>query len=185
MKPDRDAPIGLFDSGVGGLTVAREIMRNLPSEKIVYFGDTARVPYGGKSRENIIRYSRQIIHFLMEQQVKAIVIACNTASAFALEELLTKGIDSLVLGCTHYPLIRSVIREFMGEEVRLVNPAYETALELRSLLEKKELLNTGGKNEEFPYRFYVSDLAEKFRAFAGSILPYDVEMTKKIDIEKY
>lgn len=85
MKPDRDAPIGVFDSGVGGLTVAREIMRNLPSEKIVYFGDTARVPYGGKSRENIIRYSRQIIHFLMEQQVKAIVIACNTASAFALE----------------------------------------------------------------------------------------------------
>ena len=75
MKPDRDAPIGVFDSGVGGLTVAREIMRNLPSEKIVYFGDTARVPYGAKSRENIIRYSRQIIHFLMEQQVKAIVIA--------------------------------------------------------------------------------------------------------------
>ena len=92
--------------------------------------------------------------------------------------------DTLILGCTHYPLIRSVIREFMGEEVRLVNPAYETALELRSLLEKKELLNTGGKTEEFPYRFYVSDLAEKFRAFAGSILPYDVEMTKKIDIEK-
>ena len=273
MKPDRDAPIGVFDSGVGGLTVAREIMRNLPSEKIVYFGDTARVPYGGKSRENIIRYSRQIIHFLMEQQVKAIVIACNTASAFALEavrdefdvpilgviepgarvaaaetknkrvgvigtvgtvdsgihasylkkldpeitvigkacplfvplveegwlhdpvtaevtarylqEFKDKDVDTLILGCTHYPLIRSVIREFMGEEVRLVNPAYETALELRSLLEKKELLNTGGKTEEFPYRFYVSDLAEKFRAFAGSILPYDVEMTKKIDIEKY
>src|SRR5699024_2567262 len=87
MKPDRDAPVGVFDSGVGGLTVAREIMRNLPSEKIVYFGDTARVPYGNKSRENIIRYSRQIIHFLLEQQVKAIVIACNTASAFALDEV--------------------------------------------------------------------------------------------------
>ena len=64
MKPDRDAPIGVFDSGVGGLTVARKIMRNLPSEKIVYFGDTARVPYGGKSRENIIRYSRQSFIFL-------------------------------------------------------------------------------------------------------------------------
>ena len=85
MKIDRDAPIGVFDSGVGGLTVAREIMRNLPSEKIVYFGDTARVPYGSKSKETIIRYSRQIIHFLREQQVKAIVIACNTASAFALD----------------------------------------------------------------------------------------------------
>lgn len=71
----------------------------------------------------------------------------------------------------------------MGEEVRLDQSGYETALELRSLLEKKKLLNTGGKTEEFPYRFYVSDLAEKFRAFAGSILPYDVEMTKKIDIE--
>lgn len=272
MKPDRDAPIGVFDSGVGGLTVAREIMRNLPSEKIVYFGDTARVPYGGKSRENIIRYSRQIIHFLMEQQVKAIVIACNTASAFALEavrdefdvpilgviepgarvaaaetknkrvgvigtvgtvdsgihasylkkldpeitvigkacplfvplveegwlhdpvtaevtarylqEFKDKDVDTLILGCTHYPLIRSVIREFMGRKygwsIRLTRQPWSFVLFL-----KKELLNTGGKNEEFPYRFYVSDLAEKFRAFAGSILPYDVEMTKKIDIEKY
>ena len=69
MKIDREAPIGVFDSGVGGLTVAREIMRNLPSEKIVYFGDTARVPYGSKSKETIIRYSRQIIRFLQQQQV--------------------------------------------------------------------------------------------------------------------
>ena len=68
MKIDREAPIGVFDSGVGGLTVAREIMRNLPSEKIVYFGDTARVPYGSKSKETIIRYSRQIIRFLQQQQ---------------------------------------------------------------------------------------------------------------------
>ena len=273
MKPDRDAPVGVFDSGVGGLTVAREIMRNLPSEKIVYFGDTARVPYGNKSKENVIRYSRQIIHFLLEQQVKAIVIACNTASAFALDEVrnefdipilgviepgarvaaqetknkkigvigtegtigsgihaaflkkLDPGItviskacplfvplveegwlhdpvtlevvsrylqefkekeaDTLILGCTHYPLIRSTIREFMGEGVRLVNPTYETALELASLLEREGLLSGEKKQEEFPYRFYVSDLADKFKAFANSILPYDVEMTKKIDIEKY
>ena len=85
MTDLRNAPVGVFDSGVGGLTVAREIMRNLPSEKIVYFGDTARVPYGSKSKETVTRYSRQIIRFLMEQKVKAIVIACNTASAFALE----------------------------------------------------------------------------------------------------
>ena len=85
MNIDRNAPVGVFDSGIGGLTVAREIMRNLPSEKIVYFGDTARVPYGSKSRETVIRYSRQIIHFLQEQKVKAIVVACNTASAFALD----------------------------------------------------------------------------------------------------
>ena len=85
MDVKRTAPIGVFDSGVGGLTVAREIMRNLPNEDIVYFGDTARVPYGSKSKDNIIRYSRQIIHFLQTKGVKAIVIACNTASALALD----------------------------------------------------------------------------------------------------
>lgn len=272
-KTDRDAPVGVFDSGVGGLTVAREIMRNLPSEKIVYFGDTARVPYGNKSRDNIIRYSRQIIHFLMEQEVKAIVIACNTASALAMDEvrkefdipilgviepgarvaaqetqnkrvgvigtvatinsgihkeylkeldpeitvvgkacplfvpLVEEGwrhdpvtdqvverylqemkdekVDTLILGCTHYPLIRSAIREFMGEDVRLVNPAYETAQELNRLLREQDMQSTGKTQEDFPYRFFVSDLAEEFKHFANSILPYDVEMTKKINIEKY
>ena len=78
-------PIGVFDSGVGGLTVAREIMRQLPSENVVYFGDTARVPYGSKSKDTIIRFSRQIIRFLKTKNVKAIVIACNTVSALALE----------------------------------------------------------------------------------------------------
>lgn len=273
MKIDRDAPIGVFDSGVGGLTVAREIMRNLPSEKIVYFGDTARVPYGSKSKETIIRYSRQIIHFLEEQQVKAIVIACNTASAFALDavkdeldipvlgvieagakvaaeetankrvgvigtlgtvgsgiheaylkqldpeitvigkacplfvplveegwlhdpvttevasrylqELKDQRIDTLILGCTHYPLIRSTIRDVMGEGVRLVNPAYETALQLKSLLAEMDISSSGTGEEDFPYRFYVSDLADEFKDFANSILPYDVSMAKKIDIEKY
>ena len=265
MKIDRDAPVGVFDS--------REIMRNLPSEKIVYFGDTARVPYGSKSKETVIRYSRQIIRFLQEQQVKAIVVACNTASAFALDtvrdefdipiigviesgakvaaartrnkrvgiigtvgtvgsgihaqylkkldpeitvfgkacplfvplveegwlhdpvtvevasrylkELQDKDVDTLILGCTHYPLIRSTIRQVMGEEVCLVNPAYETALELGKLLEEQGLSSTGTEQKEFPYRFYVSDLADEFKEFANSILPYDVEMTKKIDIEKY
>lgn len=274
MKADKNAPVGVFDSGVGGLTVAREIMRNLPSEKIVYFGDTARVPYGSKSRDTVIRYSRQIAHFLEEQQVKAIVVACNTASAFAvdavkdeipdipvlgvieagaevaaaetrnrrvgvigtvgtvgsgihaqylkrldpeitvvgkacplfvplveegwlhdpvttevatryLQELKDKDIDTLILGCTHYPLLRSTIGEIMGEGVRLVNPAYETALELRRLLERQGLLRTEAAPEEFPYRFFVSDLAEKFQDFANSILPYDVETTQRIDIEKY
>ena len=78
-------PIGVFDSGVGGLTVAREIFRNLPNEKIIYYGDTARVPYGNKSAETVIRYSRQITRFLLSKNVKAIVIACNTASALALD----------------------------------------------------------------------------------------------------
>ena len=273
MNIDRNAPVGVFDSGIGGLTVAREIMRNLPSEKIVYFGDTARVPYGSKSRETVIRYSRQIIHFLQEQKVKAIVVACNTASAFALDavkdeldipilgvieagakvaaqetrnkrvgiigtvgtvgsgihasylkeldpeitvigkacplfvplveegwyhdpvteevarrylkELQEQEIDTLILGCTHYPLLRSTIRKIMGEEVRLVNPAYETALELKKLLSRLDLASNEAAQEEFPYRFYVSDLAEKFKDFANSILPYNVEKTQKIDIEKY
>lgn len=273
MMIDRDAPIGVFDSGVGGLTVAREIMRNLPSEKIVYFGDTARVPYGSKSKETVIRYSRQIVHFLRTQEVKAIVIACNTASSFALEavqedleipvlgvieagavvaaketknkkvgvigtigtvasrihetylkaldpeitvygkacplfcplveegwlhdqvtyevanrylqDLKDEKIDTLILGCTHYPLIRSTIGKVMGEQVRLVNPAYETAIELRDLLREKEMESTGTGQEEFPYRFYVSDLAEEFQSFANSILPYDVKMTQKVDIETY
>ena len=273
MSEHREAPIGVFDSGVGGLTVAREIMRNLPFERIVYFGDTARVPYGSKSRESIIRFSRQIIHFLQEEHVKAIVVACNTASAYALDEVQkdldipiigvvkpgakvaaqatrnkrigvigTKGtigsniyadyiheidpeitvvgkacplfvplveegwlkdpvtvevaqrylqelqeqdVDTLVMGCTHYPLLRSVLRELLVEKVTLVNPAYETAQSLKQLLKEMNLDNPGIKEEEFPYRFYVSDLADQFTAFANSILPYDVSMTKKIDIEKY
>ncbi len=274
MNTDRNAPIGIFDSGVGGLTVAREIMRHLSSEKIVYFGDTARVPYGNKSKDTVIRYSRQIIRFLKEQQVKAIVVACNTASAYImdavqdelgdipilgvigpgakvaaketrnkrvgiigtegtvssgihaqylkqldpeitvfakacplfvplveegwlhdpltmevarryLEELKEKDIDTLILGCTHYPLLRSLIGTVMGPQVRLVNPAYETAIGLRGLLEEHGLGREHAEPEEFPYRFFVSDLAEKFQSFANSILPYNVKMTQKVDIEKY
>lgn len=268
------APIGVFDSGVGGLTVAREIMRNIPNERIVYFGDTARVPYGSKSRDTVLRYSRQIIRFLRTQGVKAIVVACNTASAYALEEikkeldipiigvvkpgarvacratrnhrigvigteatvnsgiytafiqkqnpqnqvigkacplfvpLVEEGwlkdavtvevakrylaelqesrIDTLILGCTHYPLLRSTIGEIMGEQVTLVNPAYETAIGLRELLEREHLENPGGEsNEEDRYQFFVSDVAEKFKRFANSILPYDIETTKQINIEEY
>ena len=84
---NRNLPIGVFDSGVGGLTVAKEIMRQLPGEEIIYFGDTARVPYGNKSRETVTAYSRQIAEFLLGKGVKAIVVACNTASAYALETI--------------------------------------------------------------------------------------------------
>ena len=268
------APIGVFDSGVGGLTVAREIMRNLPNEHIVYFGDTARVPYGSKSKDTIIRYSRQIIRFLETQNVKAIVIACNTATALALDtvekefdipiigviksgarvavdttvnkrvgvigtestinshmyhkliqeldpeitvfgkacplfcplveegwlkdpvteevakryldELMKQDIDSLILGCTHYPLLRSLLRGIVGEQVNLVNPAYETAKELEQLLISRNLMNPGTKAPvKEPYRFFVSDAADKFKNFANSILPYDIEQTQKIHIEEY
>lgn len=275
----RSAPVGVFDSGVGGLTVAREIMRHLPSENIVYFGDTARVPYGSKSKDNIIRYSRQIIHFLQTKGVKAIVIACNTASALALDvvskecdipiigvvvpgaraalaatqtkkigvigtegtirsamyekiiqemdpeatvigkacplfvplveegfakhhvteeiidyylaSFMDSDIDSLILGCTHYPLLRSRIREYFGDKINLVNPAYETAMDLKNLLKKydlenKDILSAEEENKGHPtYSFYVSDAADKFKQFANSILPYDIETTKQINIEEY
>ncbi len=272
---DRNAPIGVFDSGVGGLTVAREIIRQMPDERIIYFGDTARVPYGSKSRDTVIRYSRQIIRFLLTKNVKAIVIACNTASAYALDtvekefalpvigviragaltavnathngkigvigtegtigsgiytevikqmdprvqvtgkacplfvplveegllhdsvtdeiasrylsELKGKFIDTLVLGCTHYPLLRSTVGRIMGGDVTLVNPAYETAIELKALLAERDLNCEAGQAEKDPekYQFYVSDLAEKFTAFATSILPKQVKETRKIDIERY
>lgn len=97
QKKNTTGPIGIFDSGVGGLTVTREIMRQLPQENLVYFGDTARVPYGSKSEQTIVRYSTQIVNFLKTKKVKAIVIACNTASAYALEEIQSQ-LDIPVLG---------------------------------------------------------------------------------------
>lgn len=268
------APIGIFDSGVGGLTVAREIMRQMPNEKIIYFGDTARVPYGNKSKDTVTRFSRQIARFLQTHRVKTIVVACNTASAYAMEdleaeldipvigvvkpgakmaaditrngrigviategtigsglytkyikslredatiygkacplfvplveeglwedpvtveiarryltELIDLDIDTLILGCTHYPLIRSVIGQVMGEDVTLVNPAYETAIALKKLLAEQKLLNDVapplGSN---PYQFYVSDGAEKFKQFANSIIKYGILSAKTINIEEY
>lgn len=270
----KDAPIGVFDSGVGGLTVVREIMRQIPNEKIIYFGDTARVPYGSKSKDTVTRFSRQIVRFLQTHNVKTIVIACNTASAYALEdlekeidipvigvvkpgakvasevtrngkigviateatigskiyskyiteinkdvtifgkacplfvplveeglwqdpvtdeiarrylaELIDIDIDTLILGCTHYPLIRSTVAKIMGEDVTLVNPAYETARELKELLKEKGLLNEKqpalGENQ---YRFFVSDGAEKFKRFANSIIKYGILSAKTINIEEY
>ncbi|MFR5600833.1 MAG: glutamate racemase [Lachnospiraceae bacterium] len=270
---DRNAPIGVFDSGVGGLTVAREIMRQMPEERIVYFGDTARLPYGNKSKPTIIRYSRQIIRFLRTQGVKAIVIACNTASSYALEEvskecdipmigvidagartavaatrngkigvigtegtinsgiytevmkrmkpdievtgkpcplfvplveegllhdsvtdeiasrylagLKGKYIDTLVLGCTHYPLLRSTLGRLMGSDVTLVNPAYETAIQLKELLAEEDLTCCPKTMTGEKYQFFVSDLADKFTDFATAILPNEVKETRQINIEEY
>ncbi len=268
------APIGVFDSGVGGLTVAREIIRQLPNEKIVYFGDTARVPYGSKSKETVKRYATQIVRFLMTKNVKAIVVACNTASAFALEELTKefdipiigvinpgaktavettktkrigvigtvgtirsaiysevihqydkeaivlgkpcplfvplveegwfhdtvtdevasrylnefkdRDIDTLIMGCTHYPLLRSTIMKIMGEDVFLVNPAYETANSLKKLLDEKGLASP---EDLIPksnmYDYYVSDAPRKFVEFANSIMPIEVESATQINIEEY
>ena len=102
-----------------------------------------------------------------------------------LDPLLSQDIDTLILGCTHYPLLRSLLKSLVGDKVTLVNPAYETALALGRLLEDKGLLREGKEEEEFPYRFFVSDEEEHFQKFANSILPYDVKTTKQIQIEEY
>ncbi len=109
------------------------------------------------------------------------------------KDLQYKGIDTLILGCTHYPLLRTLLRKVMGEEVALVNPAYETAVELKALLTQKGLCHAPrmlsgaeeGLGAPASYRFYVSDLAAQFQEFANSILPYDVAGTEQIDIEEY
>jgi glutamate racemase len=253
------APIGVFDSGLGGLTVAHEIMRQLPAESLIYFGDTARVPYGPKSPDTVRRYSREICAFLLEQGVKAIVVACNTATAHALPTLRdeldvpvigvvepgaraavratrsghigvigTAGtirsqayvraihaenpdvrvtalacplfvplveegwtnheathlvaeeylapfvkdpIDTLVLGCTHYPLLKPVIGEIVGRSVRLIDSAEETALDARRMLAANDLAASEG---EGAYRFIASDDPQQFltlgRRFLGSAI---------------
>jgi glutamate racemase len=253
------SPIGVFDSGLGGLTVAHAIMRQLPGESLIYFGDTARVPYGPKSPDTVRRYSREISSFLIEQGVKAIVVACNTATAHALpvlrEELdvpvigvvepgaraavratrtghigvigtagtirseayvrairaesadatvialpcplfvplveegwttheatrliareylapfLGDAVDTLVLGCTHYPLLKPMIAEIVGPDVRLIDSAEETAADTRRMLAANELESREG---EASYRFIASDDPQQFltlgrRFFGASI----------------
>lgn len=254
------APIGVFDSGMGGLTVVRELMQQLPNESIIYFGDTARVPYGPKSPDTVLRYSREITSYLRGQGVKALVIACNTATAHALpalrEEfelpivgviepgaraaagatktghigvigtagtirsrayekeimkllpeaqitaqacalfvpLVEEGwldteptraiarnylapvveaeVDTLVLGCTHYPLIKTVIGNVVGRNVRLIDSAHETAREVG------EILRANGLENDVPngarYRFIASDAPDTFlsmgQRFLGSAI---------------
>ena len=117
MEKKNNAPIGVFDSGVGGLTVAREITRQLPRESIVYFGDTARVPYGSKSKDTIIRYSRQIVRFLQTKNVKAIVVACNTASAKAAKLLREKYTEQIIIAIE--PAYK-MVHDFAYEKITLV-----------------------------------------------------------------
>lgn len=262
-------PIGIFDSGIGGLTVLKEISEQLPHEDIIYFGDTARIPYGTKSKETVIKYAFQCIKFLLSKDVKAIVIACNTASALAYEEALKEfkvpilgviqpgaratnsttrnnkvgvigttstinsyayqnsiralnknaevigvacplfvqivedgwedtdvamitaekyllelkehEIDTLVLGCTHYPILRYTLSKVVGEKVSLVNPAFETAKEIKSLLKQKDLLSD--KMEKPVYKYFVSDDPEKFRRIGGNIMNKNILSIEKVDIE--
>lgn len=240
--------IGIFDSGVGGLTVLKEIIKALPQEDTIYFGDTARVPYGTKSPETVTRYSLEIASFLVHRDIKLLVVACNTASACALEalqqtlsipvvgviepgarraaavtrsgkvgvigtegtirssayakaikrinpevEVVTRacplfvplaeegwtdnevahltartylaglreaGVDTLVLGCTHYPLLKRVIGETIGQEVKLVDSAEETARTVAEILRGRDLLRPAG--EQGNHHYFVSDVPAGF-----------------------
>jgi glutamate racemase len=269
-----DLPIGIFDSGLGGLTVVREVLRRLPEESVVYFGDTARVPYGTKSAAVVQKFSLQIMNFLLERKVKMIVVACNTASSFAagllkkeaavpvmemidpgaraalrstatgrigiigtegtvrsgayedaiksydpgakvfskacplfvpiveegwidgshgkivaqiareyLSPLKKNRIDALILGCTHYPLIKEAIAKEMGRGVTLVDSASAAAMEIKTLLYKSGLKSRGARKPS--YGFYVSDAPEKCTKIAAKILGRRIPPARKIDIEKY
>lgn len=250
------APIGMFDSGIGGLTVFHAVQSLLPHESILYLGDTARVPYGNKSAETVVRYSRENAQFLADRGVKALVVACNSSSAYALDALrecspgpvlgviepgaeaalevsttkrigvlgtaatvasqayaqaikarcpeaqvvsracpllvplveegwlagrvaeeivrhyvsplLSDGIDTVILGCTHYPLLREVLQQIMGDQITLVDSAAATARALRRVLMEAQLLTPGVHPPK--YQLYVTDAAPQFQSVAARFL---------------
>ncbi|MFH1269734.1 MAG: glutamate racemase [Candidatus Omnitrophota bacterium] len=250
-------PIGVFDSGVGGLTVVKELMRQLPAEDIIYFGDTARVPYGIKSRETVIRFSIENILFLLKQDVKLICVACNTVSSVALPVIkshfrvpivgvITPGVreavyatqnkrigvigtrstidsstykkeirqldpsvkvtavacplfvpfaeegwlsgsevmgvakkylqplkqarvDTVILGCTHYPLLKPAIKKALGKEVVLIDSAKQVAIEVKKILVTEGLLNAKAGRKP-SHKFYVSDNPGWFSSLAKRFL---------------
>ena len=258
------APLGVFDSGIGGLTVARALFERLPRESVIYFGDTARVPYGPKSPDTVRRYSGEILAFLLKRGVKAVVVACNTSTAHALEflkerspvpvvgviepgaraavaatktgvigvigtagtvasgayeraikalrpdarvhaqpcplfvplveegwfehpaaELIAReyleplrraNVDVLVLGCTHYPLLKSQLARVMGPAVKLVDSAEETAKVVSGELERLDLLANGGSHD---HRFVVSDDEPHFRKVGALFLG---EKLKQVEV---
>lgn len=267
----RAAPIGVFDSGVGGLTVLRAIHRRLPGESTVYLGDTARVPYGPKSPDTVRRYAREAADFLEGRGVKAIVIACNTATAHACEELAgrvavpvigvvdpgareasrvsrsgtigvigtrgtiesgtyerailrfrpearvrsracplfvalaeegwvdgpvaeltareylgpltAEGIDTLLLGCTHYPLLHDLLAEVVGAEVGLVDSAEATAEDTASRLEEAGILRPSG--EGAPVReYFVTDEARRFAEIADRFLGRPAARVQSVVLEE-
>ena len=261
-----DKPIGIFDSGIGGLTVVKEVIKLLPHENIVYFGDTARVPYGIKSKETIIKFSLENTLFLLQKDVKMIVVACNTSSSLALptirkhfkipilgvimpgakeavyatkngkigvigtratinsrayeeeikrldcaikvysqscpmfvpivEEgwlndgitnkvaekylspLKAKGIDTLILGCTHYPLLKRKIQEIMGKGVKLIDSAQQVAVEVKHVLSQEGLLNNGRRAAAREY--FVSDEVAIFKNVAKMFLGSELKEVRKV-----
>ncbi|HEX2866445.1 MAG TPA: glutamate racemase [Ignavibacteriales bacterium] len=266
---EKEKPIGVFDSGIGGLTVVKRISSILPTENIVYFGDTARVPYGSKSNATVVEYSLQDAAFLMSKNVKVIVVACNTASAVALEdlrkhfhvpvigmiepgaafalknsvngkigvigtnttinnhayskaihhlnpdvevfekacplfvplaeegwidhkatyliaeeylkELKDAKIDTLVLGCTHYPILYKVIQDIMGEDVKLIDSGIAAASVVKSELERIGFCTNSYSNGL--QDFYVSDIPQKFKEIAELFMGRELQHIKRIETE--
>jgi glutamate racemase len=267
-NPSTGKPIGIFDSGIGGLTVLKEVISQLPHEDTVYLGDTARVPYGIRSQSTVIKYSYQNADFLIRKGIKALVVACNTVSAVGLEELkkrlaipvigviepgaaaaakattkdrigvigteatinsgayqdllrniihgatiiaqpcplfvplveegwtdgsITKEIikkylktfkrrhvDTLVLGCTHYPLLKQLIGEYLGDETVLIDSAVETAKEARRVLGSGGILRSGGKKGT--RSFFVTDSPDRFRDVGEMFLGETIQDINLIDI---
>ncbi len=264
---DASQPIGIFDSGVGGLTVAKEIKRLLPNENLIYFGDTKHLPYGEKSKEAIIEYSSKITNFLLEKNCKAIVIACNTATANALKEVLElvnekvpvidvinpvaekvayelhtnvgviatkatvnsglykksirkhnrfikvdelatpllvpaieegfknhpithsiiynylsnqklKNIETLILGCTHYPLVLDEIKQYYGNRVRVIDSPNIVANQLKMILEKHQLLNEQNPNPT--YEFFLSDITKNFEKISKKFFGKTIDLELKV-----
>jgi glutamate racemase len=264
--PNHESAIGVFDSGIGGLTVLHEIIEALPRENTVYLGDTARSPYGTKSVDTVLRYSFENSEFLVEKGVKILVVACNTSTAIALERLQSEldlpvigvispgvraalastknkkvgvigteatiqsgaytralkaadpavevysracplfvplveegwtdnavvemtvkaylesvkqsGIDTLILGCTHYPLLKKAIHKFLGSGVRLVDSAEETAGEVAALLKKSVLARKTGKGV---HSFFVTDAPDRFIKVGRRFLGEKVESAVRIE----
>ena len=261
--------IGVFDSGVGGLTVLRELRRRIPEEPLVYLGDTARVPYGTKSALTVLRYAREAARFLLDQRVKLLVVACNTASAVALDDLAeryqvpvigviepgarralevtrngrvgvvgTEGtirsgayerallsgrsdvvvhtaacplfvplaeegwachevarlaareylaplleakIDTLVLGCTHYPLLKQTLQDVVGPDVQLVDSAQETAKAVACRLDEYQLVSRRAPAQ--PPRYFVTDIPDRFKRVGGAFLGEELQGVATVSLD--
>lgn len=262
-------PIGVFDSGVGGLTVAAEVIKQLPNESIIYFGDTARFPYGPRSAEELKKFVFQIVEFLQREGVKFIVIACNSASSAALEwaqarfdtpivgvvepgaqaavattrtrrigvigtqatvsslayvkavetfdtgaevyqqacpdladfveqgetsgerikkvitdylkPIMVKEIDTLILGCTHYPLLSEAIKEVVGESIKLISSAEEAAREIKEILKEKGHLRTDSSSPV--YRFISTGDKSKFLKLSSQFLGRPIDKVEEVSLE--
>lgn len=260
--------IGVFDSGIGGLTVVNELFNRLPNESIVYFGDTARVPYGSKSPHVVQRFAAQDAHFLMQHDVKLIVVACHTASSLAMDSLTQtfdipilgvvepgiqgalehthnkrvglvgtkatvssqrynqrfeliapeiqlytqacplfvplveegwldhpitysvaetyldplkkENIDTLILGCTHYPLLKPLLHKIVGEDVKIIDSAEETAKSVQKALKENQC---GSEISHVEHHFFVSDIPYQFQDIGEQFLGRAIENIERVDVD--